>query len=438
MLLQEFVETKLQTRFADFKIRVYRDDFGKETLVLYTEPLDLTQPVLVRVHSECITGDTFGSLKCDCGKQLAKSLHIISEEGGVLIYLRQEGRGIGLFEKIKSYQLQAKGYDTFEANVLLGHRPDQRSYEMAKVILDDLGVKQVRLLTNNPSKVSDLAKLGIRVVERVPLISRSNKHNKTYLDTKKKKFHHLLGKSHQPYFYQFQLGSAEQLDDLIEIIKDNKRDPLLKIGIGIAANHDCLDNKSDIQRIQAIIRSCEKQPELTPILHFSFSRSKSPLEDAKKIKKLWPLISRIQLNDLASLDLATLKAMAELFVLHIPLPDEHFKAVHNQKFRDFVSKSNSFVILDNSKGKGLKENAESFIKKIDILLNYGLNDIGLCGGFGPDHLDTYFQLRKYYRISFSIDAESKLKTSGLFDSAKTESYLLQLFHFDNSTDCQLL
>ena len=127
-LQKDFVETNLATKFAEFNIRVYEDHLGKETVVLSTKNLDITKPVLVRVHSECITGDTFGSLHCDCGQQLMKSLHLIAEEEGILIYLRQEGRGIGLFEKIKSYQLQSKGHDTFEANVILGHRPDERSY----------------------------------------------------------------------------------------------------------------------------------------------------------------------------------------------------------------------------------------------------------------------------------------------------------------------
>lgn len=186
---QNFVETKLTTKYAEFNIRVYPDNTGKETVVLWTENLDMSQPVLVRVHSECLTGDVLSSLQCDCGKQLAKSLQTISEDGGVLIYLRQEGRGIGLFEKMKSYKLQSKGYDTFEANVILGHQPDERSYEMVKIILDDLHIMRIRLLTNNPSKVSDIAKLGIEVVERVPLISRANKHNKSY-------HHHHVRKPH--------------------------------------------------------------------------------------------------------------------------------------------------------------------------------------------------------------------------------------------------
>lgn len=188
------VETKVATKFGVFNVRVYLDVSGKETVVLWTEELDKAQPALVRIHSECMTGDTFGSLQCDCGEQLSESLkQIVKSSNGILVYLRQEGRGIGLFEKIKSYQLQEKGYDTFEANLLLGHKPDERTYEMAKVALTDLNISRIRLLTNNPSKVSEISGLGIEVTERVPLIIRSNKYNRRYLTSKRDKFNHLFG-----------------------------------------------------------------------------------------------------------------------------------------------------------------------------------------------------------------------------------------------------
>src|SRR5271170_4812203 len=224
LLQQDFVETKLATKFAEFNIRVYEDNLGKETLVLWTENLDLTKPPLVRVHSECITGDMLGSLHCDCGKQLTKSLQLIGEEGGVLIYLRQEGRGIGLFEKIKSYQLQSKGYDTFEANVLLGHHPDGRSYEMVKTILDDLGVSSIKLLTNNPSKVSDIAKLGINIVERIPIIAKPNKHNKHR--NKKEEIPPFTKQVFSTLFYQFHADTPEQAEEIIDFISHKNRDPL--------------------------------------------------------------------------------------------------------------------------------------------------------------------------------------------------------------------
>lgn len=192
-MTHEFTETTLAIKFGNFNIRVYADAQGKETVALCTEQLDIAAPVLVRIHSECMTGDTFGSLHCDCGEQLAESLTEINKSGnGILIYLRQEGRGIGLFEKIKSYALQKKGYDTFEANLLLGHHPDPRTYEAAKCVLDDFNVKRILLLTNNPSKVSEIEKLGIEVVERIPLVISPNEHNTRYLATKRDKFNHLL------------------------------------------------------------------------------------------------------------------------------------------------------------------------------------------------------------------------------------------------------
>lgn len=188
-----FVETLLATKFGTFEIRVYADVQGKETVVLRTESLDPKSAPLVRIHSECMTGDTFGSLHCDCGEQLERSLKQIDKHGnGILIYLRQEGRGIGLFEKIKSYKLQREGHDTFDANVLLGHEPDTRTYEKAKMVLNDLGVSRIRLITNNPSKVRDMEALGIEVSERVPIVVHSNKHNKRYLDAKRDKFNHFL------------------------------------------------------------------------------------------------------------------------------------------------------------------------------------------------------------------------------------------------------
>lgn len=193
-MAQNFVETSLATKFGTLNIRVYADVQGKETVALCTEKLDPSTPPLVRIHSECITGDTFGSLHCDCGEQLERSLKQIVEHGnGILIYLRQEGRGIGLFEKIKSYQLQRQGHDTFEANLLLGHEPDKRTYENAKMVLDGFGIERIRLITNSPSKVDQMKNLGIEVIERVPLIISPNPHNERYLATKRDKFNHFLG-----------------------------------------------------------------------------------------------------------------------------------------------------------------------------------------------------------------------------------------------------
>lgn len=189
---------KLPTEFGDFAIHVYRDvPTGKEHAAIVKGSVAEgagSDPVLVRIHSECLTGDIFGSRRCDCGAQLHEALRRIEAAGrGVILYLRQEGRDIGLTNKILAYELQEQGYDTVQANLRLGHPVDARTYDAAKDILDDLGVHCVRLLTNNPDKVAALQRLGVNCIERVPLEVSPNEVNRGYLETKKDKMGHLLG-----------------------------------------------------------------------------------------------------------------------------------------------------------------------------------------------------------------------------------------------------
>lgn len=176
----------LPSRFGSFKIQSFKEGI-KEHLVIFKEPLD--EVVLVRVHSECLTGDTIGSLKCDCRDQLEFALDAIEKEGGMVIYLRQEGRNIGLLNKVNAYALQDKGLNTIEANHQLGFADDERTYEMVEFILEHFGIKKIRLLTNNPKKIESLK--NIEIVERVPVVMKSNAFNESYLKTKKEQMGHL-------------------------------------------------------------------------------------------------------------------------------------------------------------------------------------------------------------------------------------------------------
>jgi GTP cyclohydrolase II len=417
---------------GDFMFRTYAADQGKETVVIYTETLNPNDTPLVRIHSECMTGDLFGSLRCDCGDQLEASLNLISKSGnGVLVYLRQEGRGIGLFEKVRSYQLQHQGYDTFEANVLLGHGPDQRTYEHAQTALQDLNITTINLLTNNPSKVSEVAKLGIKVANRIPLVMKTNIHNEKYFEAKRDKFKHFFHKDISYYFYQFHVDSVSQVEELGEFLKDKKQDPLLKICVGVGVNNFIFEDSNRIKEIQQIFNASALYEGFVPILHFSFSQSVDTQADIKKIKELLPFVEYLQTNDLPSNDLEAIKLACDLFLADIPLFDENFELIENEEFRNTIKDNKAFLLLDNSKGKGIKESKESLMKKIERLLAYGLNDIAIFGGFGPDDLDTYFELRRYYKINFSIDAESKLKSNDGFDMEKTKTYITQLLRFDD-------
>jgi len=177
----------LPSRFGDFKVKAFKEGH-KEHLVIYKEPFE--DVPIVRIHSECLTGDAIGSLKCDCRDQLEFALRTVEAQGGMVIYLRQEGRNIGLLNKINAYALQDKGYDTVAANHQLGFAADERTYEIVTTILHHFDIKRIRLLTNNPKKISSLE--DIEIVERLPIVIDSNAHNEDYLKVKKDKMGHLL------------------------------------------------------------------------------------------------------------------------------------------------------------------------------------------------------------------------------------------------------
>ena len=195
MTIQKIAEAKLPTHWGEFKVIAFEDKkLNEEHLLLYMG--ELQNDSLLRIHSQCLTGDTLYSLKCDCGSQLAMALQRISEEGvGMIIYMAQEGRGIGLVNKIRAYELQDKGMNTVEANEALGFAADERDYSYCKEILSAVNVSSVRLMTNNPRKIKGLEDVNIKVTERVSIEIEPNKHNENYLKVKADKLGHMIGSS---------------------------------------------------------------------------------------------------------------------------------------------------------------------------------------------------------------------------------------------------
>lgn len=425
----------LPTKYGDFVVIVWPAEDGKDSIALVTPQLDITKPVLVRIHSECLTGDVFGSYRCDCGQQKQKALiKIAKSKNGIFIYLKQEGRGIGLSEKIRAYALQEQGYDTHEANILLGHDPDPREYSMVKKIFNQLKVKNIKLMTNNPSKENALREFGFTIVERIPLRMRSNKYNKKYLETKKIKFKHFNDGESNNYFYGVSgVREADSIEMIAQNIMKYNLDPFLRIEIGLYADKFTLDNLEEKKKIDSLFKLTMKfHPPLTPILHYSFKNSK--LADYKKeimkIKKVFHLFKKIHLNDVEKDHLEILKFTTRYFAVHFPISDEYFYLISNPKYAKLVKSRNVLTVLDSSKGKGIPETIASFEKKITLCLNNGINDIGVAGGFGPDSLETFFSLKNYFKINFSIDAETRLHKGGKLNNELAISYLDQLHHPD--------
>lgn len=195
-LIKREISVQMPTKYGDFDLVAFRQkDNGQEHLALIKGEWTIDEPVLVRVHSSCMTGDIFGSCRCDCGEQLQKAMEKIEEEGkGVIVYMNQEGRGIGLLNKLKAYKLQEQGFDTVEANIKLGFGMDERDYGIGAQILRDLGVSKMRLMSNNPKKRTGLVGYGLEIIENVPLQVEPNPHNAKYLDTKRDKMGHSLNK----------------------------------------------------------------------------------------------------------------------------------------------------------------------------------------------------------------------------------------------------
>jgi GTP cyclohydrolase II len=300
------VGVRLPTDVADFRLHLYEDEKGKQHLALVLGDVSGKEDVMTRIHSECLTGDLFGSLRCDCQSQLHQAMEMIAEEGmGILIYLRQEGRGIGLLSKLHSYNLQDEGLDTVDANTALGYLPDAREYDVAFMILKDLGVRSIRLLSNNPDKFRSFDKCGVGVTSMISINPRVTKDNIKYLETKAERFHHLIDIEANSYH-------SPEIEKLLRFVNraiapNGSGGPLITLFFDQTLNGQMADSR--------LARPPEISKELTALKYrlrtkhqavLTDARSLAPdaphLDDAGPLMVIWdPDLRRLERWDLATL-----------------------------------------------------------------------------------------------------------------------------------------
>lgn len=234
------------------------------------------------------------------------------------------------------------------------------------------------------------------------------------------------------YFYQCSgIESTSQVMEIGSFLRTRKKDPLLRFCIGIYLDSNMINNSESLTRVKEIFQVAQPYSHLVPILHYSFKFSKDPIGELTKLKKVAPYIRYIQLNDLNHNELEVLRFACKHWRVDFPLNDRNFNLIHNQEFVDTIVSQKVITLLDNSRGRGIRENRDRYLQKINILLNKGINRIALCGGFNADNLQTYFEVSNDYPISFSIDAESKLKTDGRTDICKVKKYFTRLIEREN-------
>lgn len=261
--VENLVRTRLPTNHGDFMLYYYSNTLdNKEHVALVKGDVTGGEQVPVRVHSECFTGDILGSRRCDCGEQLQLSMRVIDKaQSGVLIYLRQEGRGIGLLEKLKAYNLQDEGLDTVDANIHLGYRPDERDYQIAALILKDLKVRSVRLITNNPQKISELSRLGIAIENRIPVVVRHNRDNEGYLRAKAERMNHLLGLGTKGLVSEEMSFLQPLVDQLLMHREVAGRRPFVTLSYA-----QSIDGSVAVRPSRPFSLSCQKSLEMTHLL----------------------------------------------------------------------------------------------------------------------------------------------------------------------------
>ncbi len=432
--IDNYVSTIINTPNGAFNFWVRDGERGQEPIALSTLNLDSNKDVLVRIHSECITGDVFNSLTCDCGPQKEQALKEIGKYGnGIFIYHRQEGRNMGIFKKIQAYNLMSQGLDTYEANILLSGSPDAREYSDAVQILDKIlnnNKSKIILLSNNPYKKIILERHGYQVVMR-PLIVGESTYNIDYTNTKKEKFLHYLT-NYKPY-----VGVTLSINDIyrnqneiINLIKGYKienNSRRIFLGIPVSSQNGDFKNTELIKKINKFASNFNNSHNICIVLHMDYSERRQFYRDLLHFLSLLDFRYSIQLRPspnqiLSKIDFEIIDSLNSENVV-FQINKENYSLFECQKFIEYFRSSNSFLLLDDSFGKGIQEKLLPVKEKIMGVIRKGVSHLAVAGGYDPSKLNDISTLEDYFKIPISLDAESKLHDNGKLDMGELHKYL---------------
>ncbi len=421
----------LPTRYGNANLISFANLDQKEHVAIsFGSEVSVDSIVNVRIHSECVTSEIFGSLKCDCAEQLDEALSLAAATNGIVLYLKQEGRGIGLYNKIDAYKLQAEGLNTIEANRALDLPDDLRDFSIAAKMLNALNIKKVNLLTNNPEKIKGLTDNGIQVMKRIPTGVFMSKQNEDYLKTKVESCGHLIDVGKNKYVG---VSGIKNLNDITAafnasmLFRSELESEKRYINLGISVNYlELADEKRKIE-INQIVSRYLGDSNIKTTVHLSLKDVEKEETILNNINSFFPFVDSVQINDYK--DINNIVNNMGTRKLIIPIYDENDNSILlNNSSVEIINQSGSFLILDNSKGRGISANIDNLESNVRFYSGLGYQNIAIAGGFGPNSLEAYDRLKN---LGVSVDAETKLLSDGKIDRAKVFSYLEECLSFED-------
>ena len=435
MLPANIVSTQMPTSLGNFRLHVWKGERGSELVALTTHAINPAHEVVVRVHSECLTGDTFHSLTCDCGSQKEIALKRIDEHGnGIFIYHRQEGRNAGLFKKVEAYNLMQAGMDTHEALLSVMNHPDPRDYSDVLTVLDQMlgGTKsKIRLLTNNPYKAIFLERHGYEVIAE-PLRIGVSVHSEDYMQAKTDKFlHNTIG--YAPY-----TSLTVSRDDIkrrtheiataVASVRPLPSGRKLFVGVSLFPTMDDLRSPAISEHLKNLYSIVDKGENAHLVLHLYYPLARQMQRDLKRFLHTLPFSYSLQFrlpNDASPSTRVDVDLLDSLRAQHVifQLKKEHFFLLEQKSFTEYFSSPNKFLMLDESFGSGKGEQVRVIRERILQLVSRGLSRIAVAGGYSAENAADIHELEDYFKLPISVDAEAKLRTNGRFDRLKAQKYL---------------